>query len=34
MSKTQLKKELTKMNAEQIAELVLDLYSARPEAKE
>ena len=34
MSKTQLKKELTKVNAEQIAELVLDLYSARPEAKE
>lgn len=34
MSKTQLKKELAKMTADQIGELVLDLYDARPEAKE
>ena len=34
MSKTQLKKELAAMTAEQIAELVLELYAARPEAKE
>lgn len=34
MSKTQLKKELAQMTAEQIAELVLVLYEARPEAKE
>lgn len=34
MSKTQLKKELAKMTASQIGELILDLYDARPEAKE
>lgn len=34
MSKTQLKKELEKMSVSQIAGLVLDLYAARPEAKE
>ncbi len=34
MSKTQLKKELMGMTTEQITELVLDLYAARPEAKE
>lgn len=34
MSKAQLKKELMNMTAEQISELLLDLYSARPEAKE
>ncbi|MBD5255918.1 MAG: hypothetical protein HDS53_07620 [Barnesiella sp.] len=34
MSKTQLKKELARLSADQIAELVLDLYDARPEAKE
>lgn len=34
MSKTTLKKQLALMTAGQIAELVLDLYAARPEAKE
>lgn len=34
MSKTQLKKELAKMTADQIGELLLELYDARPEAKE
>ena len=34
MSKTQLKKELARMTADQIGELILDLYDARPEAKE
>lgn len=34
MSKTSLKKQLALMTAEQIAELVLELYEARPEAKE
>ena len=34
MSKTQLKKELARMTAEQMAEMILDLYDARPEAKE
>lgn len=34
MSKTALKKALASMTPEQMAELVLDLYSARPEAKE
>ena len=33
MSKTQLKKMLAQMTAEQISEMVLDLYAARPEAK-
>lgn len=34
MSKSQLKKVLSAMTAEQITDLVLDLYSARAEAKE
>lgn len=34
MSKTQLKKVLAGMDAAQIAEMVLELYDARPEAKE
>ncbi|MCM1292130.1 MAG: DUF6155 family protein [Bacteroides sp.] len=34
MSKTQLKKELAKMTAGQIGELVLELYQARPQARE
>lgn len=34
MSKTSLKKQLALMTAEQISELVLELYEARPEAKE
>lgn len=34
MSKTQLKKLLSSMTAGQIAEMVMDLYNARPEAKE
>lgn len=34
MSKSQLKKTLSAMTAEQISELVLDLYTARKEAKE
>lgn len=34
MSKASLKKELARMTHEQISELVLDLYAARPEAKE
>lgn len=34
MSKTQLKKTLALMTAEQIAEMVIELYDARPEAKE
>lgn len=33
MSKTQLKKELKAMDADQMRELILDLYAARPEAK-
>lgn len=33
MSKTQLKKELSQLNREQVISLVLDLYSARKEAK-
>lgn len=34
MSKTQLKKELARMTADQIGELLLELYDARPEARE
>ncbi|MDE6051616.1 MAG: hypothetical protein K2G08_08020, partial [Paramuribaculum sp.] len=34
MSKTQLKKVLATMTAPQIADLVVELYEARPEAKE
>lgn len=34
MSKTQLKKLLSQLSAEQISEMVLELYDARPEAKE
>lgn len=34
MSKTQLKKVLAGMDAEQMAEMVIELYEARPEAKE
>ncbi|MCM1348723.1 MAG: DUF6155 family protein [Firmicutes bacterium] len=34
MSKSQLKKLLGQMSASQIAEMVLELYDARPEAKE
>lgn len=34
MSKTQLKKVLAGMDAAQISEMVLELYDARPEAKE
>lgn len=34
MSKLQLKKELNSMSKDQLAELVLDLYSARKEIKE
>ncbi len=34
MSKTQLKKELLAMSVQQITDMVLELYSARPEAKE
>ncbi len=34
MSKTQLKKLMANMTAEQLSELVLDLYAARKEAKE
>jgi len=34
MSKTQLKKTLAGMTASQISEMVLELYEARPEAKE
>lgn len=34
MSKTQLKKELVELGKEQLIQLVLDLYSARKEAKE
>lgn len=34
MSKTALRKELVKMSQEQLVTLILDLYSARPQAKE
>ena len=34
MSKTQLKKELAQLDRDQLAQLILDLYSARKEAKE
>lgn len=34
MSKTALRKELAKMSHEQLMTLILDLYSARPQAKE
>lgn len=34
MSKIQLKKELLGMSVQQITDMVLELYSARPEAKE
>ncbi|MDE5686815.1 MAG: hypothetical protein K2I26_09685, partial [Paramuribaculum sp.] len=34
MSKTQLKRMMAEMTAEQISEMVLELYAARPEAKE
>lgn len=33
MSKLQLKKELNGMSKEQLTELILDMYSARPDAK-
>lgn len=34
MSKAALRKELVKMSQEQLVTLILDLYSARPQAKE
>ena len=34
MSKTQLKKELAQLDAEQMRELIIDLYDARKEAKD
>lgn len=34
MSKTQLKKELARLDAEQMRELIIDLYEARKEAKD
>ncbi len=34
MSKTQLKKELARLDHDQLAQLILDLYSARKEAKD
>lgn len=34
MSKTQLKKELARMSAEQLSTLILDLYAARKDAKD
>lgn len=34
MSKTQLKKALSQLSAQQMAELLTDLYDARPEARE